>query len=50
MIAVALAIGLFAVADGIRDRGAGDTISVTGSAKRSISSDYLIWDASICAA
>ncbi len=47
MIAVALAIGLFAVADGIRDRGAGDTISVTGSAKRSISSDYLIWDASL---
>jgi len=47
MIAVALAIGLFAVADGIRDRGAGDTISVTGSAKRSISSDYLIWNASI---
>jgi len=47
MIAVALAIGLFAVADGIRDRGAGDTISVTGSAKRSVSSDYLIWNASI---
>ncbi len=47
LIAVALAIGLFAVADGIRDRGAGDTISVTGSAKRSISSDYLIWNASI---
>jgi hypothetical protein len=47
LIAVALAIGLFAVADGIRDRGAGDTISVTGSAKRSISADYLIWDASL---
>ncbi|HEY4621819.1 MAG TPA: SIMPL domain-containing protein [Gaiellaceae bacterium] len=47
LIAVALALGLFAVADGIRDRGGGDTISVTGSAKRSISSDYLIWNASI---
>lgn len=47
VIAVALALGLFAVADGIRDRGAGDTISVTGSAKRSISSDYLIWNASL---
>ena len=47
LIAVALAIGLFAVAGGIRDRGAGDTISVTGSAKRSISADYLIWDASL---
>jgi len=47
LIAVALAFGLFAVADGIRDRGAGDTISVTGSAKRSVSSDYLIWNASL---
>ena len=47
MIAVALALGLFAVADGIRDRGGGDTISVTGSARRSISSDYVIWSASI---
>jgi hypothetical protein len=47
LIAVALTIGLFAVANGIRDRGAGDTISVTGAAKRSISSDYLIWDASL---
>ena len=47
LIAVALALGLFAVADGIRDRGAGDTISVTGSARRSISSDYVIWSASI---
>jgi len=45
--AVALAIGLFAVADGIRERGAGDTISVTGSAKRSITSDFVIWDASV---
>ena len=47
LIAVALALGLFAVADGIRDRGGGDTISVTGSARRSISSDYLIWNASV---
>ena len=47
LIAVALPIGLFGVADGIRDLGAGDTISVTGSAKRSISSDYLIWNASL---
>ncbi len=47
LIAVALALGLFAVADGIRDRGGGDTISVTGSAKRTVSSDYLIWNASL---
>ena len=49
LIAVALAIGLFAVADGIRDRGTADTISVTGSAKRTITSDFVIWDASISA-
>jgi len=49
LIAVALAIGLFAVADGIRDRGTADTISVTGSAKRTITSDFVIWEASISA-
>jgi hypothetical protein len=48
-IAIALALGLYAVADGIRDRGSDDTISVTGSAKRSISSDYVIWNASLSA-
>jgi hypothetical protein len=47
LIAVALAIGLVEVADGIRDRGSEDTISVTGSAKRSITSDYVIWGASL---
>jgi len=49
LIAVALAIGLFAVAAGIRDRGTADTISVTGSAKRTITSDFVIWEASISA-
>lgn len=49
LIAVALAIGLVLVAGGIRDRGAGDTISVTGSAKRSIVSDFVIWEASVSA-
>jgi hypothetical protein len=47
VIAVALALGLFAVADGIRDRGDSDAISVTGSAKRAVSADYVIWDASL---
>jgi len=47
LIAVALAIGLFVVAAGIRARGTVDTISVTGSAKRSITSDFVIWDASV---
>jgi hypothetical protein len=39
---VALAIGLVAIGGGIRDQGVNDTISVTGSAKRGISSDYVI--------
>ena len=46
-IAIALAIGLVAIGAGIRDRGADDSISVTGSAKRSVSSDYVIWGASL---
>jgi hypothetical protein len=49
LLSVALAIGLFAVADGIRDRGAADTIAVTGSAKRKIASDFVIWEASVSA-
>ena len=46
-IAVALALGLIVVADGIRDRGVRDTISVTGSAKRTVVSDFVVWEASI---
>lgn len=49
MISVALVIGLISVADGIRDRGDANAISVTGSAKRTITSDYVIWDASLTA-
>jgi uncharacterized protein len=49
VIAIALAIGLVSVAHGIRDRGSDDTISVTGSAKRNITSDYVIWGASLSA-
>jgi len=49
LLSVALAIGLFALADGIRDRGAADTIAVTGSAKRKIASDFVIWEASVSA-
>ena len=47
VIAVALALGLYAVADGIRDRGASDQIAVTGSAKRTITSDYVVWNATL---
>lgn len=48
-VALALAIGLgsAAIADGIRDRNRGDVLSVTGSAKRRIVSDYVVWDLSV---
>jgi hypothetical protein len=49
LVAVALAIGLgsLAIADGIRDRGRNDVMSVTGSAKRRIVSDYVVWNVSV---
>ncbi len=47
LLAVALAVGLFALASGIRARDARDTISVTGSAKRAIRSNYVVWNASV---
>jgi uncharacterized protein len=49
LAALALAVGLgsIAIADGIRDRNRNDVLLVTGSAKRRISSDYVIWDASV---
>jgi hypothetical protein len=47
LVAVALGLGLFVVADGIRDRDTQDLISVTGSAKRKIVSDFVVWDASV---
>jgi hypothetical protein len=49
LVAIALAIGLgsLAIADGIRDRGQNDVMSVTGSAKRRIVSDYVVWNVSV---
>jgi hypothetical protein len=49
LVAVALAIGLgsLAIADGIRDRGRNDVMSVTGSAKQRITSDYVVWNVSV---
>ena len=49
LLAAALAYGLREIADGIRARDARDVVTVTGSAKRSITSDYVIWDASVAA-
>lgn len=47
--ALGLAIGLGAVvlADGIRDRNRNEVITVTGSAKARIVSDYVVWDSSV---
>ena len=47
LLAAALAYGLHEVGDGIRARDARDVVTVTGSAKRTISSDYVIWDSSV---
>lgn len=49
LVAVALAIvlGSLAIADGIRDRGRDDVMSVTGSAKRRIVSDYVVWNVAV---
>jgi len=49
LLAGALAYGLHEVGNGIRARDARDVVTVTGSAKRSITSDYVIWDASVAA-
>ncbi len=49
LVAVGLAIGLgsVAIADGIRDRNRSDVITVTGSAKARIVSDYVVWNATL---
>lgn len=49
ILGVALAYGLHEVGNGIRARDARDVVTVTGSAKRSIESDYVIWDSSVSA-
>lgn len=49
LLAVAVVVGSALIADGIRDRGSEDVITVTGSAKRRILSDYVVWTASVTA-
>lgn len=49
LLAVAVLVGSVAIGNGIRDRGRSDVVTVTGSAKQRIVSDYAIWDASITA-
>lgn len=47
LLGLAIGLGAVVLAGGIRDRNRNDTISVTGSAKARIVSDYVIWDASL---
>jgi hypothetical protein len=44
LLAVAIVVGSFAIGDGIRNRNQNNVITVTGSAKQVITSDYAIWD------
>jgi uncharacterized protein len=46
-LAAAILLGAIAVGADIRNKNRNDTISVTGSAKQRITSDYVIWDVSI---
>ena len=46
-LAIAFGVGSYAIADGIRNRNRDDVIVVTGSAKKRIVSDYVIWNLSI---
>ncbi len=47
LLAIAIAVGSLAIAGGIRDRNRNDVITVTGSAKKRIISDYVVWDLAV---
>ncbi len=47
LLGLSIGLGAVVLAGGIRDRNRNETISVTGSAKARIVSDYIIWDASV---
>ena len=47
LLAVAIGVGSDLIAGGIRDRNRSNVITVTGSAKRHIVSDYIVWTASV---
>ncbi|MDX6516185.1 MAG: uncharacterized protein QOH73_1851, partial [Gaiellaceae bacterium] len=49
LLAVAFLIGALAIAGGISNRGNNDTLTVTGSAKKAIVSDFVVWSASLSA-
>lgn len=47
LLAIAFVIGAVAIGHGIRDKNRSDVIAVTGSAKKRISSDYVVWSLSV---
>jgi len=47
LIAIAFVIGSIFIGHGIRDKNRNDVISVTGSAKKRITSDYVVWNFSV---
>src|SRR2546421_1244229 len=47
LLALAVVLGSLFVGNGIRDRNRTEVISVTGSAKARIVSDYIVWDATL---
>ena len=47
LLGLAIGLGSVVLADGIRDRNRNEVITVTGSAKARIVSDYIVWDASV---
>ena len=47
LLAVAVAVGSVTIAGGIRDRNRNDVLTVTGSAKKRIVADYVVWDVSV---
>jgi hypothetical protein len=47
LLAIAVLLGSISIAHGIRDRGHSNVVTVTGSAKEQVSSDFAIWDLSV---
>jgi hypothetical protein len=47
LLAIAFVIGSIFIGHGIRDKNRNDVISVTGSAKKRIVSDYIVWNLSV---
>jgi hypothetical protein len=47
LLALALLFGAVSIGQGIRDRNQNNVIVVTGSAKKRIASDYIVWNMSV---